>query len=285
MFDILLETCLLAASVAVVAVVFATHSTSKLYTVALYGLSLAFFVCYVLALFDVLTLNVGGTLIGLTLAIAAGITAYIRAKAWTGNDKSIFLVRFAVVIPAVLFVLVCLSNILLHLERAKNAPKPRPQTPSGSTPHTDSLKRKWNKLKPVAVVVLLLCSLSAFAQHPSVFQGLTPDCCLQTIKLSAEVTKWQAEYYRADSLYRDTYRTGEERSLDYENQIGQALSKQVAAERRADSLQTRVGELEADNRRWVPKTWAGARLRELRNGLAVAGAVALTVGTLTLLRP
>lgn len=117
---ILLELCFLITCIAVLSLTFATHRAHQLYLYFLYGLATTFFVCFVLSVFGSLNLNFAGTLVALGVSAVAGLVTYLQTKEWPYGDRTEFLIRFSIVIPAILFVLVVLLRVLHHQEQKRD---------------------------------------------------------------------------------------------------------------------------------------------------------------------
>ncbi|KAB7728124.1 hypothetical protein F5984_20475 [Rudanella paleaurantiibacter] len=126
MMTLLLEICFLAASITVLSLCFATGKGQRIYRNALYALAAIFFSCCVLSASESLTLNISGTLTALGVTAVAGIVTFFRTKEWSDGDRSQFLVRFAIVIPVILFVLVVVLRVLLQIERKYSRADPAP---------------------------------------------------------------------------------------------------------------------------------------------------------------
>ena len=159
----------------------------------------------------------------------------------------------------------------------------RPRKPAKETVPLTPLEEQWQKLKPppkkpfasIVLVLFLLVSGSAMAQNP--YMTITPDCWQTALKLQTEVTTWKSKHRAADSLYRETYRTGQELIDAKDSDIEQAANQVAIAQTNLLNSETKVAELEKENKKWVPKTWLGRQLRYIERGAAIGFGVAVGV--------
>lgn len=287
MMTILLDLSFLVASIAVLAVTFATHNAHRTYLVALYVLATVFFSCFVLSLFDSLILTVSSTLIALGVAGAAGVATYFRSRSWVVGDQKAFLLRFSVVIPSVLFVAVVALRILLQREKDTLADQKAQQATESANAYADSLRREWQKRKPKAVpglIIALLLSFSTMAQIPFSIRAISPDCCLQADTLQAKLTVATDSIRTLNRTIVENYELGDANISQERSAKEAAQGREASALVKLATVETKLVTLEQASKKYVPRTWLARQWIGLKNGLAYIGATTVVTGIYLIVR-